>query len=325
MGRTAPRLGAEGPCPGRPAVREAWVADLCDDGARPDPSPTEAPLSGSNRLGTSTRRDRRAAQRNARTGSGRATRGTRQGSGGRHLGTGTIMVAAALAGVLIVVFVAMQQLGGRASGGNDLRDPGLAFPTELADGASIGRADAPVTLEVWEDFQCPVCARHSLEIEPVLVGTYVRDGVLRIVHHDLAFLGRGGADDESVLAASGAVCADRQDAYWDYAHWVYANQDGENAGGFRPERLRSIAEAAGVDVTDWDACVSDAAVRQQVADSTAEGIGQGVNSTPTMYLNGTRLDPPGLRSAQELGQLIEAAAAAAGSSASPSASPSAAP
>jgi protein-disulfide isomerase len=235
------------------------------------------------------------------------------------------MVAAALAGVLIVVFVAVQQLGGRASGGDALRDPGLVYPTALMDGATIGRAEAPVTLEVWEDFQCPVCARHSLEVEPVLVGTYVRDGVLRIVHHDLAFLGSGGGDDESVRAASGAVCANRQDAYWAYAHWVYANQDGENAGGFRSDRLRSIAEAAGVDVTDWDACVSDAAVRQQVADSTATGIAQGVNSTPTMYVNGTIVDPPGLRSAQELGTLIEAAAAAAASSAAPSSSTRAAP
>jgi protein-disulfide isomerase len=235
------------------------------------------------------------------------------------------MVAAALAGVLIVVFVAIQQLGGRVSGGDTLRDPGLAYPTELMDGASIGRADAPVTLEVWEDFQCPVCARHSLEVEPVLVGTYVRDGVLRIVHHDLAFLGSGGADDESVRAASGAVVANAQDAYWAYAHWVYANQDGENAGGFRPERLRSIAEAAGVDVTDWDARIADASVRQQVADSTATGMGKGVNSTPTMFLNGVLVDPPGLRPAQELGSLIEAAAAAAGSSAAPSPAASAAP
>ena len=223
------------------------------------------------------------------------------------------MVAATLLGVLIVVFVAMQQLGGRGST-DAFREPGLEYPTGLIDGQSIGRADAPVTLDVWEDFQCPVCARHSLEVEPALVGAYVRDGVLRIVHHDLAFLGRGGADDESLLAASGAVCANRQDAYWGYAHWVYANQDGENAGGFRPERLRSIAAAAGVDVTAWDACVSEAAVRQQVADSTATGIGQGVNSTPTMYLNGVLVDPPGLRSARELGALIEAAAAAAGSS-----------
>ena len=218
------------------------------------------------------------------------------------------MAAATLAGVLIVVFVAIQQLGGRA-GSDAFRDPGIEYPQGLVAGTSIGRADAPVTLEVWEDFQCPVCARYALEVEPALVGTYVRDGVLRIVHQDLAFLGRGGPDDESVLAASGAVCASRQDAYWSYSHWAYANQDGENAGGFRPDRLRAIAEGSGIDVAGWDACVSDAAVRQQVADATATGIGQGVNATPTMYLNGTRLDPPGLKSAQELGSLIEAAVA----------------
>jgi protein-disulfide isomerase len=148
-------------------------------------------------------------------------------------------------GVAIVVFVASQQLGGRVSG--TFVDPGIDYPAQLIDGKTVGRPDAPVTLEVWEDFQCPICARHSLQVEPVIVAKYVTNGTLRIVHHDLAFLGRGGADDESVLAASGAVCATKQGKYWNYSHWVYANQDGENAGGFRADRLQAIAEAAGVD------------------------------------------------------------------------------
>ena len=269
-----------------------------------------------------TRRDRRATRRQERLDASRDARrrgGSAAGGGSRLLNTTTIMLGATVIGVLIVAFVALQQLGGRVSG--ELTDPGISYPTELLDGTSIGQADAPVTLEVWEDFQCPVCARHSLEVEPALVGQYVQDGVLRIVHRDLAFLGRGGDDDESVLAASGAVCANRQDAYWDYSHRVYANQDGENAGGFRRDRLKAIAEAAGVDVTGWDACVEDPAVRQEVADSTAAGLGQGVNSTPTMYLNGSLVDPPGLRSAQELGALIEAAAAGASPAPSASAAP----
>ena len=97
------------------------------------------------------------------------------------------------------------------------------------------------------------------------------------------------------------MCANRQDLYWDYAHWVYANQDGENAGGFRPERLRSIAEAAGVDVTDWDACVSDAAVRQQVADSTATGHrpGRQLDADDVPQRSPHRAARP--RSAEELG------------------------
>jgi protein-disulfide isomerase len=218
------------------------------------------------------------------------------------------MLGALAIGVLIVALVAINQLGPRATG--TLKDPGIVYPAALLDGTTIGSADAPVTLEVWEDFQCPVCAQHSLSVEPVIVERYVKPGTLRIVHHDLAFLGRG-TPDESEVAASGAVCANKQGKYWDYTHWIYANQDGENAGGFRPERVKAIAEAAGVDVTDWDACVADPAVLAEVRASTEQGVGLGVNSTPTMFINGTLVDPPGLRSPDQLGALIEEAAASA--------------
>jgi len=218
------------------------------------------------------------------------------------------MLGALAIGVLIVALVAINQLGPRATG--TLKDPGIEYPAALLDGTTIGSADAPVTLEVWEDFQCPVCARHSLSVEPIIVERYVKPGTLRIVHHDLAFLGRG-TPDESEVAASGAVCANKQGKYWDYTHWIYANQDGENAGGFRPERVKAIAEAAGVDVTDWDACVADPAVLAEVRASTEQGVGLGVNSTPTMFINGTLVDPPGLRSPDQLGALIEEAAASA--------------
>jgi protein-disulfide isomerase len=227
-------------------------------------------------------------------------------------------------GVAIVVFVASQQLGGRVSG--TFVDPGIDYPAQLIDGKTVGRPDAPVTLEVWEDFQCPICARHSLQVEPVIVAKYVTNGTLRIVHHDLAFLGRGGADDESVLAASGAVCATKQGKYWNYSHWVYANQDGENAGGFRADRLQAIAEAAGVDTSDWDACTTDPAVRQEVTDSTSTGMAQGVNATPTMFINGTMVTPAGLKTVDQLSALIDEAAAAAGaSSGSPAPGDSATP
>ena len=224
------------------------------------------------------------------------------------------MIGATIVGVLIVVFVAANQLGSRVTGTFD--DPGINYPAALLDGRTIGNADAPVTLEVWEDDQCPVCAKHTLSVEPLLVEQYVKTGVLRIVKKDLAFLGRGGSDDESVLAASGAVCSNQQDKYWDYTLWVYNNQDGENAGGFRRERLKAIAEAAGVDVTNWDTCIDAAETRAEVTASTDEGVGLGINSTPTMVLGGQQI--VGLQTVEQLGALIEAEAAKA--SASPAAS-----
>jgi protein-disulfide isomerase len=278
------------------------------------------PLSGSKTPSQqTTRRDRRAAERQERFQKDRDDRRARSGSGGSKgsggfLNTTTIMIGAGIIGVLIVVFVAVQQLGGKATGGS-FTDPGINYPAALLDGKEIGNKDAPVTLEVWEDFQCPVCARHSLSVEPILVEKYVKNGILRIVHRDLAFLGRGDPD-ESLLAASGATCALPQGKYWDYSHWVYANQDGENQGGFRMERLKAIAAAAGVDVTNFESCVNDAATISEVKQSTQTGVGLGINSTPTMFINGTMVTPPGLKSPDELGALIEAAAASPAPSAS---------
>ena len=80
-------------------------------------------------------------------------------------------IAGVVVGVLIVVVVAVGQLGGKASG--KLQDPGIAYPAALLDGSNIGTADAPVTLEVYEDYQCPVCAQ-VLARRRALAGQQVR-------------------------------------------------------------------------------------------------------------------------------------------------------
>ena len=293
------------------------------------PPDRRPPLSGKQRTPQTTRKERRAAERRDRfdvAREERRARTTAQGGGGSSLfSTRNIMIAATLVGVLIVVLVAVNQLGNRVTG--TLSDPGTAYPPALLDGTTIGTADAPVTLEVYEDFQCPFCAQYSLSTEPVLVSRYVTPGTLRIVHHDIAILGRGGSEDESKLAATGATCAEREGRYWEYAHWVYNNQDGENAGGFRRERLTSIAEAAGLDPGAFGACLDDASAIGEVATTTTEATNLGINSTPTLYVNGTKIDTT--LSPDEIGARIEAAAASAAPSppagASPAASPSVEP
>lgn len=257
------------------------------------------------------RKERRAAERRDRFEVARDERRARAGTAGQgassRLSTRNVMVGSTILGILIVAFVAANQLGGRVTG--TLRDPAMAYPADLVDGRAIGPVGAPVTLRVYEDYQCPVCGRFSLEVEPVLVNDYVRPGLLRIEHVDIAILGRGGSEDESKLSATGAACADRQGRYWEYAHRVYANQDGENAGGFRRERLTAIAGAAGLDEAAFAACLDDPTAVEEVAAATTEALGRGINSTPTLYVNDRQV--VGLRSARELGAMIEAAAAEA--------------
>ena len=257
----------------------------------------------------SSRRERRLAARANGTGSV----DPRQ-AGGRPRFSPLVWItgAAVLAGLVLVGALLLLQGGTpKTVDVASLQPPISQMPLELADGRTLGKPDAPVTLEVWSDYQCPACGQFAELIEPTLVREYVTSGTLRIIDHDAAFQGKrsGASFDESVEAGAAARCAAEQDAYWPFHDWLFANQVGENQGAFRDERLRGIASAAGLDVVAWDACRATGEQQAAVRAETQQGVAQGVNATPTMFLNGQAI--VGLKSAAELGQMIEAAAAAA--------------
>lgn len=250
--------------------------------------------------------ERRAAERRAATPTGGGSSATRRSP---------ILLITALVGglgvVLIAALVLAQGSGSPQVDASGLIAPTSSVPAELADGRSIGKADAPVTLEVWSDFQCPACGQYAEIVEPALIRNYVTPGILRIVHRDAAFQGERvkAPYDEFVEAGVGARCAAEQAKYWPFHGWLFANQAGENKGAFADARLRGMATAIGLDVVAWDACRATGKEQAAVRSETAQGVASGVNSTPTLNLNGEVI--VGVRSAAELGQKIEAAAAAA--------------
>jgi protein-disulfide isomerase len=204
--------------------------------------------------------------------------------------------------------------------------PSATIPAGLADGKALGSAGAPVTVEIWADFQCPVCGRLAREIEPRLVTEFVQKGIVLLVAHDFAFLGSAHSPDESLAAASAARCAAVQNRYWEYANFLYWNQQGENKGAFRQERLLAMADAVGLNRASFEACLADPSIQRGVQMEFAQGSAQGINSTPTLYVNGQQM--VGLPTYDQLAAAITQAAgsatpgplgtpASAGASASP--------
>jgi protein-disulfide isomerase len=262
---------------------------------------------------TPTRRARRTAERRAAAGRPSGSPGTRKASGRSPI----LLITAIVGGLGVVALGAVILLQGGSAPKVDaagLVAPASPTPTALADGRSLGKPDAPVTLELWSDFQCPICGQFARTVEPALVSKYVTAGTLKIVHHDAAFQGaKAQADyDESVEAGAGARCAADQKLYWPFQDWAFANQAGENQGAFAADRLQQIAVAAGVDLHPWQACLATGQQEAAVRAETAQAVAAGVNATPTMTINGQTI--VGLRSVADLSSLIDAAAAKAGAS-----------
>jgi protein-disulfide isomerase len=306
---------------------------ICATISRPAPSSTgRPPLSGSKQpTQPTTRKERRAAERQQdRFEAERSDRKTRTGApkkgGSSLINAKTMTLAAIVIGVLIVAFVGYQQLSGTVGG--QLKDPGIAYPASIQHDNTLGSAGSPVTLEVYGDFQCPYCAESSLNSEPAIVSKYVIPGKVQLIHHDFEWIGNNTPNRESRLAAAGGICAVKQGKYWDYAHWAFANQIGENVGSFTRDRLIRIATAAGLDPTDFGTCIDSADVLAQVDANTAEftPIVSAHGGTPMFFINGT-FAGAGYKTADQLGTLIDAAlnggSPAPSSSASSSASPAA--
>ena len=145
-----------------------------------------------------------------------------------------LTVGALLIGVAVIAAIGLLRNDVPSTDG--INEPVARTAYALADGRAIGPAGAPVTVEVWSDYQCPFCQRFATSWETALTDKYAAKGDVRIVYRDFAFIG-----EESVQAAIAARSAESQGRYWQYHDFLFANQNGENKGWFSSGRLQSIA------------------------------------------------------------------------------------
>jgi protein-disulfide isomerase len=175
------------------------------------------------------------------------------------------------------------------SGGDATLQPPPSYrPAILDDGPVLGSQSAPVVLEVWSDYQCPVCGRFARDYLPRLVDEFVAPGKLRIVEQSIDILGTGNPS-ESLLAAVAADCAGQQGRYWAYHDWLFWNQAGENEGAFDRDRLLAFAAKVALDVATFESCLDSGAVRAALRSRTDAAIAAGIRSTPTFVVNGQRV------------------------------------
>jgi protein-disulfide isomerase len=217
-------------------------------------------------------------------------------------------------GLGVVVVMALGAPRSPAGGDTTLQPPPSYRPAALDDGPALGSSSAPVVLEVWSDYQCPVCGRFAREYLPRLVEEFVAPGTVRILEQSIDILGTGDPS-ESLLAATAADCAGKQGRYWAYHDWLFWNQAGENRGAFSRDPLLGIAANLGLDTATFESCLDSSAAQAEARSRTQAARAAGIVSTPTFVVNGQRI--VGLVSYEELAGAIRQLAGASPAPATP--------
>jgi protein-disulfide isomerase len=155
-------------------------------------------------------------------------------------------------------------------------DPWTGIETS---GREAGDAAAPVTVELWMDYQATGSAVIANDLGPEL-RSRITAGDIRVVQRDLATLG-----EESAVAASAVRCVASQDGPTWFTHDVLAvSARGQGAGIYTPTSILRFGARIGLDVRALSECMDDPAIASAVAAETAEGTAAGLTAGPVVIV-----------------------------------------
>lgn len=180
----------------------------------------------------------------------------------------------------------------------------VAYPN--TQGTTMGDPNAPVKIEVFEDFQCTACITYSENVEPQIAENLVKTGKVYYVFRNYPFMDDGSASKDSDRAANAAMCASEQERFWDFHHILYANYTG-GAGNFTDDRLFTFARFLKLDMGKFETCYNNAAYQDVIDNDIVEGDNIGVNGTPSLFVNGKQIAPGFVPTYEQVLQAVEEA------------------
>jgi protein-disulfide isomerase len=197
----------------------------------------------------------------------------------------------------------------------------LAPVTREADGSIVmaARGTATPLLEVFEDFQCPIC-REFEQLSGSTIKKLAAQGKVKVVYRPFQLFQQEPLASNTRRAANAALCAPA-DKWVSYHDTLYKYQPKEGSEGFSVKDLKLWARDLGFDDAAFQKCVSDTQKAGQLGQMTKNALNdRKVTGTPTVFLNGKALNLE--NQIMNLGAFEAAILAAAKTSPAPSPAPS---
>jgi protein-disulfide isomerase len=183
---------------------------------------------------------------------------------------------------------ALQFLVGRVGGGaaranaraalKQRFDPTLVAEVPAGSSPSLGPADAPVTVVVFSDFECPACRAAVPFLQEM---QEKHSGYVRIVHKFFPLTRHLRAR----YAARAAYAAQQQGRYWEMEKLIFENQE-----DLSDATLERLAKEVGLDVDRWRRDKDSAEAEKTIEEDVALGDKVGLRRTPFVLINGREFD-----------------------------------
>lgn len=243
----------------------------------------------------------------------RRAAGSEEASGGNR-------VFYILLGVIVLAGVAwlLAQGSGVFRGSVELPTPAefealvATVEADPAVGVPQGPGSAPIEIMEFVDYSCPACANFAGFAGKLLRQNYVEtaNAPVRWILYDFVL----GTFPNSVPAHVAARCAGEQERYWPMHDLLFARQT-RWAGSQTPgDVFTELAAEVGLETGPFRECLSESRHLEEIVAARKYGEQLGVGQTPTLFLNGERLDLGGVDPYRyiegEIRALLEAGAAA---------------
>lgn len=157
---------------------------------------------------------------------------------------------------------------------------------------SRGPANAPVTIVEFADFECPFCG--ALYPTMKQIEKNYADKV-RLVYRQFPLT---NVHPHAQKAAEASLCANEQKHFWDFYDSLFGDQSKLSIAD-----LKQRAQTLGLDTNAFNTCIDSGKQADAIQKDKEDARKAGVNSTPTMYINGRLLS--GSRSYAEIREIIE--------------------
>jgi protein-disulfide isomerase len=151
---------------------------------------------------------------------------------------------------------------------------------------NLGTAGASVVLVEFTDFECPYCKDEAKKLRDNLLKEYPKD--VRFYFMDFPL---EQVHPWAKAAAMAGQCIFKQDpdVFWEYHDWVFEHQTEMSPDNLVPKILEFV-RGKKADSLQLSRCIETKATQAEVEKTLAQGRALEVGSTPTIFVNGRKLD-----------------------------------